>query len=242
MFILILKFTLAFILTMIPFVFHYWFKPTTKGSQKWENSISFLENSLPSLTRRKRQIYAWLMRIYRKMKFSRNARKFFIYILAASMLLVQVVDFQASKYVTAQLLESGSNNFHTGTVLYDLFLYGASRELLLSSHVTPFVVHLGCLVVTICTFSFKFTDSILTYIHNSKWASWTISGAAMIVIVASFGQFSIACQLAYLIVLAGLVYPNPSFEEYGKWHKRITRSKQRKSVATVPDSKRQKSA
>ncbi len=242
MFILIFKLLLAFFLTLIPFVFHYWFKPTTKGSPKWENSISFLESILPSLRRKKRQAYAWMMHVYRKMKFSRNARKFFIYVLVASMLLVQVVDFQASKYANAQLLESGAAKFQEGTVLCNLFLHGVSKGLLLSSHATPFWLHFICLVVTLCTFSFKLTDIVLTYIHNSKWASWIISFAAMIICTASFGQFLVACQLAYLILLAGLAYPNPSFEEYGKWHKRIIHTKQHRAAGTAEDCSRQMSA
>ena len=80
MFILVLKLILALVLTMIPFVFHYWIKPKSNESPKWKNSISILEENLPSIRRKKRIIFLWFMRFYKKMKFSRNARKFFTYI------------------------------------------------------------------------------------------------------------------------------------------------------------------
>ena len=108
MFILVLKLILALVLTMIPFVFHYWIKPKSKESPKWKNSISILEENLPSIRRKKRIIFLWFMRFYKKMKFSRNARKFFTYILIVSMLIVQFVDFQASKYAKEHLNEATS--------------------------------------------------------------------------------------------------------------------------------------
>lgn len=108
MFILVLKLILALVLTMIPFVFHYWIKPKSNESPKWKNSISILEENLPSIRRKKRIIFLWFMRFYKKMKFSRNARKFFTYILIVSMLIVQFVDFQASKYAKEHLNEATS--------------------------------------------------------------------------------------------------------------------------------------
>lgn len=45
MFILVLKLILALVLTMIPFVFHYWIKPKSNESPKWKNSISILEET-----------------------------------------------------------------------------------------------------------------------------------------------------------------------------------------------------
>ena len=70
MFILVLKLILALVLTMIPFVFHYWIKPKSNESPKWKNSISILEENLPSIRRKKRIIFLWFMRFYKKMKFS----------------------------------------------------------------------------------------------------------------------------------------------------------------------------
>ncbi len=98
MFILVLKLILALVLTMIPFVFHYWIKPKSNEISKMEK-LDFHFGGEPSVYKKKKRIiFLWFMRFDKKMKFSRNARKFFTYILIVSMSIVQFVDFQASKY------------------------------------------------------------------------------------------------------------------------------------------------
>lgn len=244
MFILILKFILAFILTMIPFVFHYWVKPKSKESPKWENLISLLETKLPVVKRRKRRVYAWLVGVYRKMKFSRNARKFFTYILVVFMLIVQVVDFQASKYAQQRLGETTSIVAAKGS--YDKpAVVKAKRkasEMMLRSHTTPFWAFNLCLIVTLATFSFKLADMVLTKIHNVRWIKWGMGAAILLIVVLSVGRLMLVSEIAYLILLAGLIYPNPNFEEYGKWHKRITHRCQRKSVEVVSGEQQRQSA
>lgn len=244
MFILTLKLTLAFVLTMIPFVFHYWIKPKSKDSPKWENSISILENYMPSMRRKKRIVYAWIMRIYRKMKFSRNARKFFTYILIVSMLILQVVDFQASKYAQERLEESTSLKVEkegNGSSSCIMMKRKASTTML-RSHITPFWAFNLCLIVTIAIFSFRLADRTLTKIHNVRWIKWIMGIAILLLIVASLGRLLLVAEISYLILIAGLIYPNPSFDEYGKWHKRITRQVQRKSVESLPNEQQRQYA
>lgn len=242
MYILTLKLIVAFVLTMIPFVFHYWIKPKSKESPKWKNSISILENNMPYIRRKKRVVYAWLMRIYRKMKFSRNARKFFTYILIVSMLIVQVVDFQASKYAQEQLQESTSINAEKGCQSSSpcMMMRRKASATMLRSHITPFWAFNLCLVVTLALFSFRLADMILTNIHNVRWVKWAMGCAIILLIVVSLGRLLLVAEVSYLILIAGLIYPNPSFEEYGKWHKRITRNVQRKSVVSVSNEEQQK--
>lgn len=244
MFILTLKFILAFVLTMIPFVFHYWIKPKSKESPKWENSISILENKLPSIRRKKRVVYAWLMRIYRKMKFSRNARKFFTYILIVSMLIVQVVDFQASKYAHERLADTTSikvENNLSGSSTCRAMKQKASTAML-RSHITPFWAFNLCLIVTLATFSFRLADKTLTKIHNVRWIKWAMGFVIVLLIISSLGRLLLVAEISYLILMAGLIYPNPRFDEYGKWRKRITNQVRRKSVTVSSTEEQRKSA
>ena len=244
MFILILKIILAFILTMIPFVFHYWVKPKSKESPKWENLISLLENKLPTIKRRKRKVYAWLLGVYRKMKFSRNARKFFTYILVVFMLIVQVVDFQSSRYAQQRLDKMtstiGVNDSHENATC--MLAKRKASAMMLRSHTTPFWAFNLCLVITLATFSFKLADMVLTQIHNVRWIKWGMGASIILLIVASLGRLMLVSEIAYLILLAGLIYPNPNFEEYGKWHKRIVHREQRKSVEDISDGQQKLSA
>ena len=229
---------------MIPFVFHYWIKPKSKDSPKWENSISILESKMPSIRRKKRMVYAWLMRIYRKMKFSRNARKFFTYILIVSMLVVQVVDFQASKYAQERLDETTStcsvDKSQTSSLCTTMKRKASAT--VLRSHITPFWAFNLCLIVTMAMFSFRLADWILTNIHNVRLIKWAMGTAIIILVVISFGRLLLVAEMSYLILLAGLIYPNPNFDEYGKWHKRITRKVQRKGVIDSAIEQQRKSA
>lgn len=244
MFILTLKLILAFVLTMIPFVFHYWIKPKSKDSPKWKNSISILESNMPSIRRKKRMVYAWLMRIYRKMKFSRNARKFFTYILIVSMLIVQVVDFQASKYAQERLDETTSTNVVDKSQNSSpcMTMKRKASTAMLRSHITPFWAFNLCLIATMAVFSFRLADWTLTHIHNVRWIKWAMGAAIILLVIISLGRLLLVAEISYIILLAGLIYPNPSFDEYGKWHKRITRKVQRKGVAVSSVEQQRKSA
>ena len=158
MFVLILKFILAFVLTAIPFVFHYWIKPKSKISPKWKNSISFLETNHPYFLRRKRMAVAWLLRVYRKMKFSRNARKFFTYILIVILLAFQVVDFQAAKYADVKLNEIATNTYvksHTNEESSS-FLGEENASIIWNAHTTPFGAFALCLTITLAAFRIVF--------------------------------------------------------------------------------------
>lgn len=244
MFILVLKLILALVLTMIPFVFHYWIKPKSNESPKWKNSISILEENLPSIRRKKRIIFLWFMRFYKKMKFSRNARKFFTYILIVSMLIVQFVDFQASKYAKEHLNEATSisvENTQSRNSTCLAIKHKASTKLL-RSHTTPFWAFNLCLIITLATFSFRLSDMVLTQIHNVRRIKWVMGVAIVFLIVTSIGRLLLVAEISYLILMAGLIYPNPRFDEYGKWRRRITNQVRRKSVIVSPGEKQRKSA
>ncbi|MEE0053595.1 MAG: hypothetical protein UFD09_08110 [Prevotella sp.] len=244
MFILLLKLILALVLTMIPFVFHYWIKPKSNESPKWKNSISILEENLPSIRRKKRIIFLWFMRFYKKMKFSRNARKFFTYILIVSMLIVQFVDFQASKYAKEHLNEVTSISVENTQPRNSTCLASKHKTsaMLLRSHTTPFWAFNLCLIITLATFSFRLSDIVLTKIHNVRWIKWAMGIAIVLLIVTSIGRLLLVAEISYLILMAGLLYPNPRFDEYGKWRRRITNQVRRKSVIVSPGEKQRKSA
>lgn len=244
MFILVLKLILALVLTMIPFVFHYWIKPKSNESPKWKNSISILEENLPSIRRKKRIIFLWFMRFYKKMKFSRNARKFFTYILIVSMLIVQFVDFQASKYAKEHLNEVTSISVENTQPRNStcLAIKHKASTMLLRSHTTPFWAFNLCLIITLATFSFRLSDMVLTQIHNVRWIKWAMGLVIVLLIVVSIGRLLLVAEISYLILMAGLLYPNPRFDEYGKWRRRITNQVRHKSVIVSPGEKQRKSA
>ena len=244
MFILLLKLILALGLTMSPFVFCYWIQPKSNDSPTWKNSISILQENLPPIRTKKRIIFLWFMRFYKKMKFSRNARKFFTYILIVSMLIVQFVDFQASKYAKEPLNEVTSISVENTQPRNSTCLASKHKTsaMLLRSHTTPFWAFNLCLIITLATFSFRLSDIVLTKIHNVRWIKWAMGIAIVLLIVTSIGRLLLVAEISYLILMAGLLYPNPRFDEYGKWRRRITNQVRRKSVIVSPGEKQRKSA
>lgn len=203
-----------------------------------------LEENLPSIRRKKRIIFLWFMRFYKKMKFSRNARKFFTYILIVSMLIVQFVDFQASKYAKEHLNEATSISVENTQPRNStcLAIKHKTSAMLLRSHTTPFWAFNLCLIITFATFSFRLSDMVLTKIHNVRWIKWAMGIAIVLLIVTSIGRLLLVAEISYLILMAGLIYPNPRFDEYGKWRRRITNQVRRKSVIVSPEEKQRKSA
>lgn len=200
--------------------------------------------NLPSIRRKKRIIFLWFMRFYKKMKFSRNARKFFTYILIVSMLIVQFVDFQASKYAKEHLNEATSISVENTQPRNStcLAIKHKTSAMLLRSHTTPFWAFNLCLIITFATFSFRLSDMVLTKIHNVRWIKWAMGIAIVLLIVTSIGRLLLVAEISYLILMAGLIYPNPRFDEYGKWRRRITNQVRRKSVIVSPEEKQRKSA
>lgn len=78
---IVLKWLLAMLLTLVPFVFHYCIKPKAASSDKWRNFYSFLSARMPWLKRKAFAVKAWISYVYHKMYRSDNGRKFFILVL-----------------------------------------------------------------------------------------------------------------------------------------------------------------
>ena len=117
-----------------------------------------------------------------------------------------------------------------------------TSAMLLRSHTTPFWAFNLCLIITLATFSFRLSNMVLTKIHNVRWIKWAMGIAIVLLIVVSIGRLLLVAEISYLILMAGLIYPNPRFDEYGKWRRRITNQVRRKSVIVSPEEKQRKSA
>lgn len=228
MFYLFLKFILAAFLTAIPFLFHYLVKPKSMTSSKWKNSIVLGENLYPSFIKKKRKLTAWLLRVYHKMKFSRNARMFFIFSFVIVLLAVQVVDFNVSNFIYTHIVKIST--LHTASEASIPFLYRLFNIDFLYLQATPFLVCLLSFFVSTLFVNYSISNFILTEIHNKKWLKLAISVAIISLTVCSLGKLFLISELLYLTLLAGIAYPNFDFEEYTKWRKRIYHCKTKSGV------------
>ena len=223
MFYLFLKFILAVFLTAIPFLFHYLVKPKSMTSSKWKNSIALGENLYPSFIKKKRRLTAWLLRVYHKMKFSRNARMFFIFSFVIVLLAVQVVDFNVSNFIYAHIVKIST--LHTASETSMSSLGALFNTHFISLQATPFLVCLFSFFVSTLFIYYSFSNFILTEIHNRKWLKFLLSVAIVSLTIFSLGKLFLISELLYLTLLAGIAYPNFDFDEYTKWRKRIYHSK-----------------
>lgn len=160
------------------------------------------------------------------------------------MLIVQFVDFQASKYAKEHLNEVTSISVENTQPRNStcLAIKHKASTMLLRSHTTPFWAFNLCLIITLATFSFRLSDMVLTQIHNVRWIKWAMGLVIVLLIVVSIGRLLLVAEISYLILMAGLLYPNPRFDEYGKWRRRITNQVRHKSVIVSPGEKQRKSA
>lgn len=220
MLVLIIKIILAFLLTAIPFLFHYWIKPKSEIHPKWKSLFSFLEYSRPAILRKKRKLKVCYYKIIRRLKFSVNARKLFTYILIFVLLAIQVVDYHSSLYAhekldtygtmvsNSPLVENAQGNLDIPAVIWN-------------ANTTPFGVLATCLTITLLLFSFRLANLILTNIHNGKRWRQLLIATIILLIPIGCGRLFLLSETLYTLLLAGILYPNLDFRAEDKWRRSI---------------------
>lgn len=217
MVVIVLKLLLAMVLTLVPFVFHYWVKPKGKTSQKWSNSYGFLVSKMPWLSRKTRALKAWISYVYHKMHRSHNGRKFFILVLLIVMLLYQVVDFHAVQEACRLQAESSSMGKDWSLTPYCLSLpmMDSRVELgpkpLMESLLYPFFSHFWvyplAMMLTLPLFSYKVADGILLRIHGSWLLQVILAFLSVAMAAMDYGRVFLLSELLFILLMAGMVYP-----------------------------------
>lgn len=217
MVVIVLKLILAMVLTMVPFVFHYWVKPKGKTSQKWSSSYSFLASKMPWISRKVRTMKAWLSYVYQKMHRSHNGRKFFILVLLIAMLLYQVVDFHAAQEAYRLQAEYGSLGKELSLTPYYITLpmIDSRVELgpkpLMDSVLYPFFTHFWvyplAMMLTLPLFSYKVADGILLRIHGSWLLQIILAFLSVAMAAMDYGRVFLLSELLFFLLMAGMVYP-----------------------------------
>ena len=93
---LYIKIILAILLSAIPFLFAIFIKPKAKEG-KWKNVFTLPNINSEKVANGAGKIRKFIMRIYEAMKYSDNARKFFIMVLIITMIVVQWIDSEATQ-------------------------------------------------------------------------------------------------------------------------------------------------
>ena len=101
MVILILKLVLFFVLTSIPFLYHFLIKPRRESIKRYRNAFTVVQPQMSKLKKAIWRLGTYLINFYDKMKRRETPRKFFTLLLLLSLLLFQGVDNFASSEVAA---------------------------------------------------------------------------------------------------------------------------------------------
>ena len=101
MVILILKLVLFFVLTSIPFLYHFLIKPRRESIKRYRNAFTAVQPQMSKLKKAIWRVGTYLINFYDKMKRREKPRKFFTLLLLLSLLLFQGVDNFASSEVAA---------------------------------------------------------------------------------------------------------------------------------------------
>lgn len=214
---IVLKTVLAAVLTLVPFVFHYWVKPKGKTSEKWSSSYGFLRSKMPWLSRKAKALKQWISYVYGKMHGSNNGRKFFILVLLIAMLMYQVVDFHATQEAYQLQAESSSMGKDLSLTPYyvSLPMMESRVELgpkpLMDSVLYPFFSHFWvyplAMALTLPLFSYKIADGILLRIHGSWLLQVILAFLSVAMAAMDYGRVFLLSELLFILLMAGMVYP-----------------------------------
>lgn len=222
--ILILKIVLALVMTVAPFALYKLIVTKRKESKNWDTLLTLMESKYPATLSFRRRAFVWIFRIYRKMKFSHNARKFFTYSVVVVMMLAQGVE--SFSLQLQPVLFASSFSFFT----YWRFLMAAMGFSYEYSYLLfvllPYVLSF---LIAMSLFSYQVSDATLTYLHNNRTIAGLILIFAFFIAVISNGYYFVLTETLVILIIASFIYPNINLDELRKWRARWASDKKRSS-------------
>ena len=194
---IVLKWLLAMLLTLVPFVFHYCIKPKAASSDKWRNFYSFLSARMPWLKRKAFAVKAWISYVYHKMYRSDNGRKFFTLVLVICMLAAKGKALRLTPYYIGLPGIDGEVELDPKSFM----------ENVLYPFQTSLWVYMVALVMTLLLFSYRLADRVLVGIHGSRCLQILLASLAIVVAVVDCGRAFLLGELIFILLMAGMVYP-----------------------------------
>ena len=172
MVILILKLVLFFVLTSIPFLYHFLIKPRRESIKRYRNAFTAVQPQMSKLKKAIWRVGTYLINFYDKMKRREKPRKFFTLLLLLSLLLFQGVDNFASSEVAATYKTMVKENRLNELSISGKKTVAPFMQRKFSNYLYPFltrpIVYLVSFALTLIFFSYRMANWILTIIHNSK--------------------------------------------------------------------------
>ena len=212
MVILILKLVLFFVLTSIPFLYHFLIKPRRESIKRYRNAFTAVQPQMSKLKKAIWRLGNYLINFYDKMKRREKPRKFFTLLLLLSLLFFQGADNFASSEVAATYKTMAKENRLDELSISGKKAAAPFMQRKFSNCLYPFltrpVVYLVCFPLTLIFFSYRMADWILTIIHNSKKTLLVLSTIIIFFSVFDEGRYMLFSEVLFIIVMGALFYPN----------------------------------
>lgn len=211
---LYIKIILAVLLSVIPFIFSIFIKPKTKDG-KWRNVFALLDINSEKVANGAGKIRKFIMRIYEAMKYSDNARKFFIMLLIITMIVVQWIDSEATQTAVKAIIGNRENVYQDKESMVMLFPF-----------ITSPIVTILSMLYTLILFRYKWSNKLLTKISTSKKMIVLFVAMIMLFIVVGNGRFFLLGEVLFLTLIWALILPKKKEEGYPDGGTRIKRKKE----------------
>ena len=212
MVILILKLVLFFVLTSIPFLYHFLIKPRRESIKRYRNAFTAVQPQMSKLKKAIWRLGTYLINFYDKMKRREKPRKFFTLLLLLSLLFFQGADNFASSEVAATYKTMAKENRLDELSISGKKTAAPFMQRKFSNCLYPFltrpVVYLVCFPLTLIFFSYRMADWILTIIHNSKKTLLVLSTIIIFFSVFDEGRYMLFSEVLFIIVMVALLYPD----------------------------------
>ena len=157
--------------------------------------IVFLLSAVPFLI-----VSSWrskrLRRFYEGMKRSGNFRKFFTLIILMGMILIQFVDFHASTEI-ARMMQDSSVTSTEAAKMIAIYAPLMTR---------PYATLLAA-AISLSFFSFKWSDYVLTVLHDYPKLFLVVAVVSMAIPMVSV-RYLIVTEIMYIILLGAYLYPD----------------------------------
>ena len=222
---LYIKIILAILLSVIPFIFSIFIKPKTKDG-KWRNVFALSNINSEKVANGAGKIRKFIMRIYEAMKYSDNARKFFIMLLIITMIAVQWIDSEATQTAVRAIIGNRENVYQDKESMVMLFPF-----------ITSPIVTILSMIYTLILFRYKWSNKLLTKINTSKKMIVLFVAMIMLFIVVGNGRFFLLGEILFLTLIWALILPKKKGEGYPDGGTRIKRGKKTEKYDMYSDRK-----
>ena len=135
-------------------------------------------------------------RFYEGMKRSENFRKFYTLVILMVMIAIEFIDFQASTAI-AKIMHDG--HLTAADAAQTIGLYGTLMT-------RPYATLLAALM-SLVMFSYKWADTVLTYLHDNPKKFLIVAGVAMLIAMVS-PRCIIVTEMLEIVLLAAYIYPD----------------------------------